>query len=132
MACSASSCKGRHIQKLHEFLKDVFWEENQVHVVHREDEWEESEEAWELSEEEMMIVGTVRQEDDCSWQDASKSWLEQDDEEEVKVYQVGTCQGADGASLETGRGAGMHPPAGQHGSVKASEGGWQAPSRAIC
>ncbi len=63
VACSASSCKGRHIQKLHEFLKDVFREENQVHVVHREDEWEESEEAWELGEEEMMIVGTVQQED---------------------------------------------------------------------
>jgi hypothetical protein len=68
--------KGRHIQKLHDFLKDVFREENQVHVVHGDDEWEESEEAWELSEEEMMIVGTVQQEDDSSWQDASKSWLE--------------------------------------------------------
>jgi hypothetical protein len=30
----------------------------------------ESEEAWELGEEEMMIIGTVQQEDDCSWQDA--------------------------------------------------------------
>ncbi len=127
VACSASSCKGRHIQKLHAFLKDVFREESQVHVVHREDEWEESEEAWELGEEEMMIVGTVQQEDDCSWQDAIKSWLEQDDEEEAEVYQVGTCQGADGASLETGRGLGMHPPASQHESVEVSKDGWQAP-----
>ncbi len=127
VACSASSCKGRHIQKLHKFLKDVFREENQVHVVHREDEWEESEEAWELGEEEMMIVGMVQQEDDCSWQDASKSWLEQDDEEEVGIYQVGTCQGADGASLQTGRGTGIHSPASQHESVKVGEGGWRAP-----
>jgi hypothetical protein len=28
VACAASSCKGRHIQKLHDFLKDVFQEEN--------------------------------------------------------------------------------------------------------
>jgi hypothetical protein len=61
VACTASGCKGRHIQKLHDFLKDVFQEENQVHVVHGDDGWEESEEAWELGEEEMMIVGTVQQ-----------------------------------------------------------------------
>jgi hypothetical protein len=77
---TASNCKGRHIQKLHDFLKDVFREESQVHVVHGDDEWEESEEAWELGEEEMMIVGMVQQEDEYSWQDASKSWLEQDEE----------------------------------------------------
>jgi hypothetical protein len=67
VACTASGCKGRHIQKLHDFLKDVFREENQVHVVHGDDDWEESEEAWELGEEEMMIVGTVQQEEDYSW-----------------------------------------------------------------
>ncbi len=48
VACPVSNCKGRHIQKLHDFLKDVFREENQVHVVHGDDGWEESEEAWEL------------------------------------------------------------------------------------
>jgi hypothetical protein len=37
---------------------------------------------------EAMIMGTIQQEDDCSWQDASKSWLEPDGEEEG-----GTCQG---------------------------------------
>ncbi len=37
VACTASSCKGRHIQKLHDFLKDVFLEENRVHVVHGDD-----------------------------------------------------------------------------------------------
>ncbi len=41
-----------------------------------------------------MIVGTIQREDDCSWQDASKSWLEQDEEEKDGTYHVGTCQGA--------------------------------------
>jgi hypothetical protein len=103
VACTASSCKGRHIQKLHDFLKDVFREENQVHVVHGDDGWEESEEAWELGEEEMMIVGTVQQEEDCSWQDTRKSWTEQDEEVAVGVYQVGTCQGAAGTAAGTGK-----------------------------
>jgi hypothetical protein len=43
VACPVTNCKGRHIQKLHDFLKDVFREESQVHVVHGDDEWEESE-----------------------------------------------------------------------------------------
>ncbi len=94
VACTAPSCKGRHIQKLHDFLKDVFREENQVHVVHGDDGWEKSEEAWELGEEEMMIVGTVQQEEDCSWQDDCKSWMEQEEEIAAGVYQVGACQEA--------------------------------------
>ncbi len=102
VACTASSCKGRHIQTLHDFLKDVFREENQVHVVHGDYGWEESEEAWELIEEEMMIDGAVRQEEDCSWQDACKSWMEQDEEVAVGVYQEGTCQSAAGVATETG------------------------------
>ncbi len=92
MACAASGCKGRHIQKLHDFLKDVFREENRVHVVHGDDGWEESDEAWELGEEEMMIVGTVQQEDDCSWQDACNAWMERDEEATVGVHQVRACQ----------------------------------------
>jgi rubredoxin len=92
--CTTPSCKGRHIQKLHDFLKDVFREENQVHVVHGDDGWEESEEAWESGEEEMMIVGTVQQEEDCIWQDACRPWMEQDEEIVAGVYQVGTCQKA--------------------------------------
>ncbi len=94
MACTASNCKGRHIQKLHDFLKDVFREENRVHVVHGDDGWEESDEAWELGEEEMMIVGTVQQEDDCSWQDACNTLMEQDREVAVGVHQVGVDQEA--------------------------------------
>jgi hypothetical protein len=92
VACAASSCKGRHIQKLHDFLKDVFREENRVHVVHGDDGWEESDEAWELGEEEMMIVGTVQQEDDCVWQDACNAWMEQDEEVAAGVHQVRACQ----------------------------------------
>jgi hypothetical protein len=92
VACAASSCKGRHIQKLHDFLKDVFREENRVHVVHGDDGWGESDEAWELGEEEMMIVGMVQQEDDCSWQDACNAWVEQDEEVAVGVHQVRACQ----------------------------------------
>jgi hypothetical protein len=121
VACTASNCKGRHIQKLHDFLKDVFREESLVHVVQEDDGWEESEEAWELGEEEMMIVGTVQQEDDCSWQDASKSWLEQDVKGENETCQVGTCQCADGTTLEAGK------EAGQRGKVETEEGGWWAP-----
>ncbi len=92
VAYAASSCKGRHTQKLHDFLKDVFREENRVHVVHGDDGWEESDEAWELGEEEMMIVGTVQQEDDCSWQDPCNAWMEQDEEVAMGVHQVRACQ----------------------------------------
>ncbi len=102
VACTMSSCKGRHIQKLHDFLKDMFREENQVYVVHGDYGWEGSEEAWELGEEEMMIVGTVQQEEDCSWQDACKSWMEHDEEVDVGVYRVGTCRGAAGTAAGSG------------------------------
>jgi hypothetical protein len=109
VVCTTPGCKGRHIQKLHDFLKDVFREENRVHVVHGEDGWEESDEAWELGEGEMMIVGTVQQEDECSWQDACNAWMAQDEEAAVGVYQVradeemsepatgGQCKGANTA-----------------------------------
>ncbi len=127
VACAASNCKGRHIQKLHDFLKDVFREENQVHVVHGDDGWEESEEAWELVEEEMMIVGTVQQEEDCSWQDASKSWMEQDEGVAVGVYQVGTCQGAEDVTTKTGEEAAGQPPASQCKEAGIAEAKWQAP-----
>ncbi len=74
VACTTPGCKGRHIQKLHDFLKDVFHEENRVHVVQEDHGWEESDEAWELGEGEAMIVGTVQQEDECSWQAACDAW----------------------------------------------------------
>ncbi len=127
VACTASNCKGRHIQKLHDFLKDVFQEENQVHVVHGDDRWEESEEAWELVEEETMIVGTVQQEDDCSWQDASKLWGELDEETAVDAYQVGTCQNADEEPTKTGEEAAKQPSTSQREEAEIMESGWQAP-----
>ncbi len=108
-----SGCKGRHIQKLHDFLRDVFREENQIHVVHGDDGWEESEEAWELGEEEMMIVGTVQQEEDYSWQDACKSWMEQDEEVTAGGYQVGTHQDATGATAGTKKETTRQSPASQ-------------------
>jgi hypothetical protein len=85
VACTASGCRGRHAQKLHDLLKDVLREEGRVHVLQEDDEWEESEEAWELGEAEGMIVGAVRQEDEYSWQDA---WAAQDGEMEASVHQV--------------------------------------------
>ncbi len=99
VACTASGCKGRHAQKLHDFLKDVFCEESRVHVVHGDDGWEGSDEAWELGEEEAMIVGTVQQETEGSWQDACEAWTTQDKEMEAGVHQVG-------ANRETGGPAG--------------------------
>jgi hypothetical protein len=89
VACTASGCRGRHAQKLHDFLKDVFREESRVHVLQEDDEWEESEEAWELGEAEAMIVGTVHQEAEYSWQDACDAWAAQNGETEAGVHQVG-------------------------------------------
>ncbi len=88
VACMASGCKGRHAQKLHDFLKDVFREEGRVHVLQEDDEWEESEEAWELGEVEAMVVRTVYQEIKGSWQDACDAWAAQNEEMEAGVHQV--------------------------------------------
>jgi hypothetical protein len=132
VACSAANCKGRHIQKLYDFLKDVFREESQVHVVHGDDGWEESEEAWELGEEEMMIMGTVQQEDDCSWQEASKSLWEQNEKEEAGIYQVRAGQGADGASLGAGGGAAMSPPVESRRARRLRRTAGGLPSQMIC
>ncbi len=103
VACTAANCKGRHIQKLHDLLKDVFREEKRVHMIHGDAEWEESDEAWELGEEE-IIVGTVQQEDDCSWQDTCSAWTDQSEEGTGSVGQqtpdqgtTGQCRGAEAA-----------------------------------
>ncbi len=103
-ACHVPGCKGRHIRKLHELLKDIHKEESQVHLAQGDDEWEEPEDAWEIDGEgEAMIVGTIQQEGDGSWQEASNLWLEQDGEEEGGAYCVGTCQGVSNQLSETGR-----------------------------
>jgi hypothetical protein len=63
----------------------------------------------------------------CLLHDASKSWLEQDEEVTVGVYQVGTCQSADGVPTETGEEAAKHPSTSQRGEAEIMENGWQAP-----
>jgi hypothetical protein len=88
VACTASGCKGRHAQKLHDLLKDIFREEGQVHVLQEDDGWEESEEAWELGEAEGMIVEAVRQEEGYSWQDACEAWEAQDGGVRASIHQV--------------------------------------------
>jgi hypothetical protein len=95
-ACHAPGCKGRHIRKLHELLKDMHKEENQVHLVQGGDAWAID------GEEEAMIVGTIQQEDNSSWQEASSSWMELDEEGGSGVYCVGTCQGTSSQPPEVG------------------------------
>jgi hypothetical protein len=75
----------------------------------------------------MMIVRTVQQEDNCSWQDASKPWMEQDEGAAARIYQVGTCRGADGVEMETGEEAAGQPPADQCKEAGTVEAEWQAP-----
>ncbi len=89
--------------------------------MHRDDEWEESEEAWELGEEEMMIVGTVQQEESYSWQDASRSWLEKDEGEEVGIYQVEARQGANESPVGEGKEGITCPPGKARGGAEAAE-----------
>jgi hypothetical protein len=102
VACTTSGCKGRHAQKLHDFLKDKFREESRVHVVQEDDEWDESEEAWELGEGEAMIVGTVQQEGEYSWQDACDAWAVRDEEMEAGVHQVEASK-ATGETVKEGQ-----------------------------
>jgi hypothetical protein len=89
VACTVTGCKGRHAQKLHELLKDILREEGRVHVLQEDDGWEESDGAWELEETEGMIVGAVRQEDECSWSDTCDAWTALDEETEAGIHQVG-------------------------------------------
>jgi hypothetical protein len=49
-----------------------------------------------------MIVGTIQQEDDHSWQEVSSSWIELDGEGGSGVYCVGTCQGGSSQPPEVG------------------------------
>jgi hypothetical protein len=88
VACSISGCKGRHVQKLHEVLKDILQEEGRVHVLQEDEGWEESEEAWELGEDEGVIVGAVCQEEEGSWSDACDAWAALDEQAEAGVHQV--------------------------------------------
>jgi hypothetical protein len=93
VACLIPGCKGRHVQKLHEALKDIFREEGRVHVLQEDDGWEESEEAWELGGDEGVIVGAVRQEDEGSWSDTCDAWAALDEHAEAGVHQVKVEEG---------------------------------------
>ncbi len=57
-----------------------------------------------------MIVGTVQQEEDCSWQDVCKSWAEQDEEMAAGVHQVRLDHGAAEMAARTGKEAARQPP----------------------
>ncbi len=97
-ACYAPGCKGRHIRKLHEFLKDMYGEENQVHLVQGDGGWEEPEGTWaidEAEEEEAVIVNTVQQAG-SSWRETDDSWLELNGGEASGIYCVGACHGENG------------------------------------
>jgi hypothetical protein len=102
VACTILGCKGRHAQKLHEVLKDIFREEGRVHVLQEDDGWEESDGAWELEEAEGMIVGAVRQEGECSWPDTCNAWAALDEETEVGVHQVGVDEAGAGRADQEG------------------------------
>ncbi len=123
-ACNAPGCKGRHIRKLHEFLKDMYEEENQVHLVQGDGEWEEPEGTWamdEAEEEEMMIVNTVQQ--------AESSWLEIDDlwlELNRGIYCVRACHGENGQvpRIEVGQSCETLYLPEEEGAVEA---GWWSP-----
>jgi hypothetical protein len=102
VACTASGCKGRHAQKLHDLLKDLFREVGQVHVLQEDDGWEESEEAWELGEVGSMIVGAVRQEEGHSWREACEAWEAQGGEVRASVHQVRADEVEEGKPGEAG------------------------------
>jgi hypothetical protein len=102
-ACNAPGCKGKRIRKLHEFLKDIHAEEGRVHLVQENEEWEMPGDEWTVDREgEAMIMGTIQQEDDSSWQEVDSSWMELDEKEGSEDYCVGTCQGAGKQTPEAG------------------------------
>ncbi len=68
--------------------------------MQEDDEWEESEKAWELGEEEAMIVGTVQQETGYSWQDACDAWAVQNEEMEAGIHQVEVSGMVEGPARE--------------------------------
>jgi hypothetical protein len=131
-ACHASGCKGKHIWKLHNLLKDIYKEENQVHLVQGDDKSEEAEGDWAIDEEEeAMIVGTVQQEEDGSWQQASGSWMELGEGEASGAYCVGTCQAMSNQTPELGGECStesLHPPEDEE-DEGVMENGWWSPDR---
>ncbi len=73
-----------------------------------------------------MIVGTIQQKENSSWQEASDSWMELDEGEASEVYCVGTCQGVSNQVPEVGEeypSEALHPPEDE----EIMEGGWWSP-----
>jgi hypothetical protein len=95
MACTASGCKGKHAQKLHDLLKDLFRDEGQVDVLQEDDGWEESEESWELGDAGSMIVGAVRQDEEHSWSEVCEAWEAPEEYMRASVHQVGASRMAE-------------------------------------
>jgi hypothetical protein len=63
-----------------------------------------TDESWELGEEEAMIVGTVRQEAECSWQEACNTWATQNEDMEAEVHHVEVDQKTDNMEPLEGEG----------------------------
>jgi hypothetical protein len=97
--CSVPECKGRHIMRLHKFLKDMYWERSRVHLVQGDDGWEEPKGAWVVGEveeeDETMLVNTVQQEE-SSWRESDNSWLELNGGDAGGVYCIRACHGEGG------------------------------------
>jgi hypothetical protein len=125
--CYAPGCKGRHIRKLHEFLKDMYEEENRVHLVQGHNEWEEPEGSWAVdeAEEEAMIVSTVQQVE-SGWHETGDSWLELDGGEASRAYCVGACRGGSDQTPEIGVGQ-PHETSHLPEEEEIMEAGWWSP-----
>ncbi len=106
--CSVPECKGRHIMRLHEFLKDIYGERSRVHLVQGDDGLGEPEGAWVVDEveeeDETMLVNTVQREE-SSCRESDDSWLELNGGEAGGVYCIGACHGESGqvSRIEAGQ-----------------------------
>jgi hypothetical protein len=127
--CSSPECKGRHIMRLHEFLKDTYGERSRVHLVQGDNEWEEPRGAWVVDEvekeDETMLVNTVQQEG-CNWRESDDSWLELNGGEAGRVYCIGACHGESGQGprIEVGQPHETLYLSEEEGAVEA---GWWSP-----
>ncbi len=133
-ACGVPECKGRHIMRLHKFLKDTYGGRSQVHLVQGDDGWKEPEGVWVMGDEEeeneVMLVNTVQQERG-NWQEADNSWLELNGGETGGVYCIGACHGERGLAPGTVEGRPhetIYLPE-DEGAVKA---GWWTPTQRNC
>ncbi len=76
-----------------------------------------------------MIVGTIQQEEDDSWQEVSDSWMELEEGEVSGAYCVWTCQGVSNQAPEAGgeySSEALHPPEDEE-DEEIIETGWWSP-----